>query len=399
MIVINEAIVQLKHNDIHTKIPIANVLISELLKYHTLIATFKDNITNNDFAIDFKYQRYEIEPYPDMTFSTWWSSYVQGDLSKFTIIEKIPFIKNMRVGFGDIYEDGMNIDLDNELYLIDANTTDELNTLVNYENNAVVAIDSYLHPLYKSGDKIFIREGKNTLAKSEHAISIMTFKMFDDTKVIPITTSMLSSNASSQRYTDTVYVDLNIDITGYLPLLVVGGYIHMLDNSYVISSHNSIEIDIKKLNLREKFIRSFGILNLSTISTSDTLNIEYAKSDDFVIKYLSHPLSFVILVKTDNYKLTKTKLEYTHITNRYDYKRDNKPNYPLISRHNETIPYIAKKDGDRWTLDIHKSKTANLLMNTSMLDLQAKMDTKRVSSNPLFDLPLYFYNLEATKLI
>ena len=133
-------------------------------------------------------------------------------------------------------------------------------------SNSLVAVNGVFHKTYLYAGELYVQDGFANIKNVQHTrVSVYDTGPVGGHSVVPIKIENVDiTNTTPQNGVTLTFKD--VDFTGVTPLLVLGGYLHVLDGTYRIINRNRMVIDTCKIDLINDFLH-----NPNTIYTKDAL--------------------------------------------------------------------------------------------------------------------------------
>lgn len=136
----------------------------------------------------------------------------------------------------------------------------------------------------------------------------LNFEKVGAIKQIPITKNMITKIDESKTWFDRITVDTTEYIGNKTVGIVIGGYLHLLDDTVKVVGPNTLTVSLRNYNLRERVINSMKELDLEFMGL-DQVNtgviVKDFLNEDNIVDYLTSKYSFLVLI--DN---TEMAVEY-----------------------------------------------------------------------------------------
>lgn len=193
-----------------------------------------------------------------------------------------------------------------------------------YGNYMMATVNGFFHRVVGTEYGAVVMNGGRTgyLCDDNH-VGVFSFREVGAIQYIPITPTMIYKQDEDQRYADYAMIQSPVNLDDRIVLLVIGGYLHVLDGAYDVIGSRAIRVNTDTLSYVDRVLESVGKIDLSTLGLEPSENNEFQFSleelfDDQTIRaYLSLPQSFMVLLpKTDLY-VRKTAVEQTKLAGRY----------------------------------------------------------------------------------
>ena len=221
------------------------------------------------------------------------------------------------------------------------------------DQHALFLVNGLIHNSVAIPDGLVIQDaGKSLQASKENRVGILNFEKIGKIDRYAITPEMLVPPTEDLPYTDSVYLKLtDIDTTNKTVGIVIGGYLHLLDNAY-----DQVGSQLLKLNMRDyPIVERYWILKQNTDVSSikltsfnnrkDKLDFTELTSTENIAALLTLTQSFVVTIDAVDIGVARVMAHQAELAGRY--MAYSKPMYPLISDTGRLINYTwyaAKHD-------------------------------------------------------
>lgn len=194
-----------------------------------------------------------------------------------------------------------------------------------YNRYALVSVNGYFHRTGVSEQGLMVVDGGRTgRLLNDNQVSIHSFVGVGTLDFIPITADMVYKNASNGRLADRAYIELPYNVEDKTVLVVLGGFLHVLDETYTRIGPRSLCINVNKLALAERYFESHQALDLSSLPLTtneedpDHISVEELYSDAAIAAYLSLSQSFVIVVNTKDFYVRRHPVANSQLPGRFE---------------------------------------------------------------------------------
>ena len=244
---------------------------------------------------------------------------------------KLTNISNRQhVQMKDLWEAGYEIHITNkdvhpETALLPSACRDLLIRHPTYSSNDVydnmaISINGLLYPTINSEYGPYLAGVWPKLrALKELYASVISFKRLGGFKQIPLTKAMVYQPSSIHSLKDSIYLNVGVDLSQKTVLLVLGGYLHVLDGNYQIIGDQQLKINSSQIPLTQRILSTQKELGL-TLPGLDTgggsINDKLLMSDDSLTKYIDLPNTFLMVLDKEVYYAHEV-LTYGGMPDRY----------------------------------------------------------------------------------
>lgn len=382
-------------------------ILSLFQTYQTVYLILSNPSLSHDVSLNIADASPLINLYPtDITVKDWLVAI--GNLTLPTT-DYIPRTNTKKVLYNDLYNAGYKVQLVHRQAAVDSQLPDSekqdalvTRPLTDYQKfyeSCLVTVNGFVHMTDYGTDGVRILDaGRTNWISNEHHIGVMSFREIGKLTHIPITEDMVHCQPESKLY-DGAFIQLPEDIGDRVPLLVVGGYLQILDDSYFVAGERSICVKMKKLAYIDRFFSSRKYIDMSSVEalcTRDTRNPDHFAykelvSDPVLKKYLTLSQSFVVLVDTDNLFVELHKLEYTRLPGRYYAYQQ--PRWPLMTELGRLPAYVADREEDTWVVSLFDNLTEQRRYHSYEYQSELSLDGARITSMPYIYSPGYLLEI------
>ncbi len=189
----------------------------------------------------------------------------------------------------------------------------------------MVTVNGYFHRVGGSDHGMYVVDGGRTgrLGNNNH-VGIYSFKDVGTLEYIPITQDMVHKVHPDQKYANSAHIRIPKSVEGKTVLLVLGGYLHVLDSTYRQIGPQLLRIDFNNYALPERIYQSLeNGINLESLQLETSPNnplqfsVEDLYSDRALLAYMCLPQSFLLVVNTDQFYVRKYELEKCELPGRW----------------------------------------------------------------------------------
>lgn len=252
----------------------------------------------------------------------------------------------------------------------------------------MVSVNGLFHHVGGSPEGLYVVEGGRTGAiKRDNHVGLLSFRDVAALEYIPIVAGMVYKTHPDQKYADYANVKLPKPVVGKTILLVLGGYLHVLDNAYQQTGPSSVRINFNRIPLPERVFESFDRINLDSLQLTPSPNNdrqfvrEELLADDTLAAYLTLPQSFFVVVDTPYLFARETQVENSKLPGRYITK-DPMEMLPLFSAMGRHCIYKPTREWGRVVLSSEPAHNYDYNFRTHQWHTQLSLDDKTYSAKP-----------------
>lgn len=288
-------------------------------------------------------------------------------------INTIPQVTNKYLRYADAFQAGYKvtpvnkgkaIDADipkgdkESLYVTKANLDYQL-----FKDHCVCLVNGYLHYTDVNDQGIWVVDGMKSNNYSGHAtLGILSFKELGKIKSIGFKPDMIYKLADETTYGQQLVIDVGESITDKTLILVIGGYMHILDKrSFTTYNDTSILVNTVNLPIAERFHESRQWLDFSELpyiknsNNESAFNITDFFSDENILAYFTMSQSFIILLDNNEVFVEREFIRRPPTPKLAIIPNDNKgevPNLPLTHMTGRMANYWAREDKGHWAIHL-----------------------------------------------
>lgn len=225
-----------------------------------------------------------------------------------------------------------------------------------FKKHCMVSINGFYHQMDADANGIYITEGnRSRWVSGLNTIGILSFRRLGQLRTIPITTEMVYKQAPEQGLRHRAYLNVGEDLSGKVVMLVLGGYLHVLDdNTLRRTSDTSLLIDMENLPLFERYYESRQFLDLTSLQLETTevnpwqIGVEDFLSDAVLTRYLTLPQSFLVVLDNPNVFVDYAPVHQTKMPGMFiSFVR---PDWPLLTGYGLHTNYWYTYEDRQWSL-------------------------------------------------
>jgi len=194
-----------------------------------------------------------------------------------------------------------------------------------YARYALVSVNGFFHRTGTGARGLTVVDGGRTGRQlNDNQVSIHSFLGVGTLDFIPITADMVYKNADNGRLADRAYIELPYSVEDKTVLVVIGGFLHVLDETYTRIGPRSLCININKLALPERYFESYQALDLSSLPLTRNeddpghVAVDELYSDACIKAYLSLSQSFVVVVNTKDFYVRRHPVANAELPGRFE---------------------------------------------------------------------------------
>jgi hypothetical protein len=246
-----------------------------------------------------------------------------------------------------------------------------------FYQSCMVTVNGFFHFVDSDGNAAYVRDGDVSRQKSEYAqCGILCFNDLGTIEYLDLTEDMVynqTTEAGPVPLMYRTYIDIGVDIGNKIPILVLGGYLHILDNkTFRRVGSTSFMIDMENYPMLNRYYESlpyldFSSLNLpSTRVNADQVGVTDLLSDATIKAYIGMSQSFMVLLDANDIFVDRQWIRTTPFPGKY--LSGIKPVYPLVTGYGRMCEYWSVTEDTLYTqysLTIADGIKWNFVFNTT----------------------------------
>lgn len=256
-----------------------------------------------------------------------------------------------------------------------------------FVNNCMVAVNGFFHPIDGSTAGVVVKQGnQSALLSGLNNLGVLSFQDLGSLTQVPITAAMIKKESGIQPLANRAYVDLGQDVSENAVLLVLGGYLHVLDPGVFWRMSGSVfAIDFNNLPLLQRYYESRKYLDLTSLGLSTTsrnesqVAVSELYGDTALMAYLTLPQSFFVVLSKKHIFVDRQVVRKTHMPDMYI--SDVEPIWPLQVGSGKLANFWQSYEDGQWSLNCADTLRQNrAFTQTGALNLNS-VSAQRIPSD------------------
>jgi hypothetical protein len=398
--------IKLEGNRQWAEIPVADMTFLDVYKQHRrVIFTLSNPVLTNNVALDFESIR-DIAGTSPLTVSEW---LVANGNKALPTVDRLPDPKPHWVLYQNGFRSGYKITPSHPDYGSDTEHPDSEKTallltkigtdMTKFQKHVMVSVNGYFHRVDADTKRAWVYDGNRTGRFANlNAIGMHSFEQIGDIQYVPITPAMIFKQRADIPLSEKAYVDIGVDCADKTILLVIGGYLSVLDkNTYYRVSDEQIAIDFRNYPLIDRILESQPFLDLSDLpivkkaDSPTTLSVKNIYSDEFITAYLTMSQSFIVLV--DNIDMFVEQVKLRRLRSHRTVLAYQKPVFPLITGLGKMAEYWSTKGVGNWALHLYDNQYHNRTFYTTGLTETDAVNGANQPLEPQWPSATYFLKI------
>ncbi|WP_233874201.1 hypothetical protein [Paraburkholderia adhaesiva] len=278
--------------------------------------------------------------------------------------------------------------------------TRESTSYSDFIQSCMVSVNGFFHLIDTDRENgIWVIDGmKSVIHAKKIKVGIVDFEDLGTLTYVPITPEMIYKQIDTENLGNRAYLNLGVDLTGYTVMVVIGGYLHVLDAKTVsLVGIRSLMINFNNLPLFDRYYESGRFIDLSMLPLSKwpdnphAFTVAEMISDAYIEAYLAMSQSFVVLIDNTQLWTELVGVEAPRWPGAYISYVE--PVWPLMTGSGKIAEYWPVPEDRQWSLRVEDNLKDNYLYRT----VDAKGETGLTDSrNPMHAAgvsPAYFLQI------
>lgn len=268
-----------------------------------------------------------------------------------------------------------------------------------FYKNCLAVVNGFIHLTDYDVNGVYIQDGnQSAIISKQNNIGFYSFQEVGELSFIPIKSEMLYKQVSLQPYKNKCFIDLGVDLSNKTIMVVLGGYLHVLDRkTFFRVSDSSFCIDIGNLPLLDRYYESRDYIDFSSLQLETTnrnknqISIADFFSDKTITAYLTLPQSFFIIVDNNNIFVNKVPVHKTTLPDMFVSYIE--PVYPLVVGVGKLANYWSVAEDGQYSITCQNSTRHNHLYNTIDVIKQVSVSNSNLSTNRAENSSAYYLEI------
>lgn len=252
----------------------------------------------------------------------------------------------------------------------------------------LVSVNGLIHRTEGSEYGLYVREGgRSSRLANKTQVGIISFNQVSDITILPFTPEMVVQPNLNTTMKEAVYLNLGVSLQNKTPVLVLGGYLHFLGDSYYIVNDTSIKIVWSRIPYAKRYFESRRLMDLSSLGLSQSVvnpsqvAVAELMSDDVIMKYLQLSQSFIVLIDSVDLFLERQMLEGSDLPGIYYH--DSEPTYPMQLALGRIGNYWKRYDDGKWVISIEENVYKHYMYETTHWLSEVSIDDTKDVNRPV----------------
>jgi hypothetical protein len=365
-------------------IDISNIPMNQLYAtYKRVIATLTNPYITGEVGLDLNVIQEQTQGLT-LTFNQFLASIGNAALETMTVIPQIDTVYAL---YTDAFKAGYTVEpiAPNMSLTAAATPAEKTNLYLKNPNIAMskfyascmVTINGFFHFVDSDGNAAYVRDGDVSRQKSAYAqVGILCFNDLGPIEYLDLNASMVynqQTEAGPVPLMYRTYIDIGVDIGNKVPILVLGGYMHILDNlTFRRVGTTQFMIDMENYPMLNRYYESLPYLDFSSLDLPTTrlnanqVGVTDLLSDATIKAYIGMSQSFMVLLDANDLFVARQWIRTTPFPGKY--LSGMQPNYPLVTGYGRMCEYWTVTEDTLYTqysLTIADGIKWNYVFNTT----------------------------------
>lgn len=223
--------------------------------------------------------------------------------------------------------------------------------LSQFTKKALVTVNGFFHNCDNEADGVRVLDGNTNLRNvNDNQIGIYSFEAIGDIRCLPIKPEMVSSTDAEGDLYNWSYLTIpeDVDLENKSVLLVTGGYLNVLNESYYRINDRTWRVNFAKMLFLDRIFQSYEAMNLKKLNllrdldNPSLLSLRDLMDPEIIEAYLSMSTSFFVIVDSPSFFQEFEPLEYLKLPGRsVDTKYEK---LPLVGTYGHMLDYHTIKE-------------------------------------------------------
>lgn len=254
--------------------------------------------------------------------------------------------------------------------------------------HCLATVNGLVHRVAGSPHGLYVVDGgRSGTVANDNQVGLLSFANIAPLTLIPISHDMLYKQTPDQKYSDYVMIKSPVDLEDKTVILVIGGYMHVLDSSYLITGSHSIRVDTTMLGLAQRIFDLHGSLDISSLNLRPVLDNpnQFAREDLFsdrtIAALFTLPQSFLVIMPKTELISRRRSLQPLPAPGRF-IANDAGSMLPLVTAYGRLSDYMPFYERGEWLICSRYAVRHNYTFETNELDTLDSIDTTRHPYKP-----------------
>lgn len=235
--------------------------------------------------------------------------------------------------------------------------------------HCLVTVNGFLHMTDTDNNYCYVYKGADSLRKSNlNQVGIVSFLDVARLEKKPIAPETIFAQNEGEPYKYKTYLQLDGDLSNKYVLLSLGGYLMFPgEPGFEQVNDNVFAVNFNAFPFLERVFESSNYLDLTSLGLDvdpnlpEVINVQELFSDEVLVKYLTLPQTFFIVLDTDNLFFNKIALRNSNLPGMFTAYQE--PQAPLIVGYGKMAEYWKIHEDGHWAVNVTDSYYRNYAFN------------------------------------
>ena len=254
--------------------------------------------------------------------------------------------------------------------------------------SVLAVVNGFIHATDADVKGFYIQEGmKSQMISGTNLLGLISFEDIGELTFIPIKPAMLYKQNDRQLYRNQCFIDSGRDLSQKTVMLVLGGYLHVLDEETMYRvSDSSFCINFNKIPLMDRYYDSKKYIDLDSLNVEvssaneEQISVKHLYSDEAIAAYCTLSQSFFVVL--DNKDIFVDRIPVEDNIGPGMYTTMEPPKWPLVGPYGRLLNYWYKSNGERYALTAHDTLIHRRLYDTVNAKVQNSVSSSDVAVRP-----------------
>lgn len=222
----------------------------------------------------------------------------------------------------------------------------------------------------------------------------LNFEKIGTIRQVPITKNMITKIDESKTWFDRITIDTTEYIGNKTVGIVLGGYLHLLDDLVKVIGPNTLSLSMRNYNLRERVMNSMKELDLEFMGLDQVNNsvpLNEFLNEENVVSYLTSKYSFLVLIDNTEMSVDYEGVSSTAMLGTYIIPKDNRLGR-LVDHIGKGLDYWPNYECGQWALKTTRFNVASDLYETNGWEKLTRLNDAAVGHKPTEELQVRMIN-------
>lgn len=272
------------------------------------------------------------------------------------------------------------------------------------QRNCIVTVNGLVQQTSASEYGLYVVDGAyGQDHANETQIAITSFQDVGEIEIVNVDESNIYQPNENNKLYQYTYLNLGVETENKTILMVMGGYLHVLDDSYLPIGNGLVRIDFNNYPIIQRYYESMDYIDLSGLEytpfghneTQRSVK-EVLESDTWIKSMLNLKQTFFIVVDNPHVFVERLQLEksglvgtfYTNMT----------PTLPLSTQRGKLKEYWAYEDDGRWVVNCVSNLVPNYQFEHSHYRKLDNVTSQKMPTSPYYHDRGFFLRIGCDKV-